>query len=40
MQRLDHFMGDALSRYYDSRDPLGKNGDFTTALKYHSYSGR
>lgn len=31
MQRLDEFMSDALSAYYDSRDPLGADGDFTTA---------
>jgi len=31
MLRLDDFMGQALSQYYDSRDPLGVNGDFTTA---------
>lgn len=31
MQRLDDFMGDALSHYYDTRDPFGADGDFTTA---------
>ncbi len=31
MQRLDHFMGDALTHYYKTRDPLGVDGDFTTA---------
>lgn len=31
MQRLDEFMSEALTRYYDTRDPLGKDGDFTTA---------
>ena len=31
MKRLDHFMSETLSRYYDSRDPLGAEGDFTTA---------
>ncbi|PCI01370.1 MAG: methyltransferase [Alphaproteobacteria bacterium] len=30
-QRLDHYMQDALSRYYDSRDPFGADGDFITA---------
>jgi NADH dehydrogenase [ubiquinone] 1 alpha subcomplex assembly factor 7 len=31
MQRLDEFMGEALTAYYNSRDPLGVDGDFTTA---------
>jgi NADH dehydrogenase [ubiquinone] 1 alpha subcomplex assembly factor 7 len=31
MQRLDEFMADALGQYYDTRDPLGMDGDFTTA---------
>jgi NADH dehydrogenase [ubiquinone] 1 alpha subcomplex assembly factor 7 len=30
-QRLDEFMRESLSRYYNDRDPLGANGDFTTA---------
>lgn len=29
--RLDLFMGQALERYYHNRDPLGADGDFTTA---------
>ena len=31
MQRLDEFMGDALFQYYNSHDPFGVDGDFTTA---------
>ncbi len=31
MQRLDKFMEQALTAYYNSRDPLGVDGDFTTA---------
>jgi NADH dehydrogenase [ubiquinone] 1 alpha subcomplex assembly factor 7 len=31
MQRLDEFMGDALFQYYNTRDPFGVDGDFTTA---------
>jgi len=31
MQRLDEFMGQALTAYYNNRDPLGVDGDFTTA---------
>lgn len=31
MQRLDEFMADALGQYYNNRDPLGVDGDFTTA---------
>lgn len=30
-RRLDDFMRDALSRYYDTRDPFGQDGDFITA---------
>lgn len=29
--RLDAYMGACLSAYYNSRDPLGQGGDFTTA---------
>ena len=28
---LQHYMGEANARYYTSRDPLGKTGDFVTA---------
>ena len=28
---LSHFMGEANTHYYSSRDPLGSDGDFTTA---------
>lgn len=28
---LQHYMGEANARYYTSRDPLGKGGDFVTA---------
>jgi SAM-dependent MidA family methyltransferase len=31
MQRLDDFMAEALTAYYHNRDPLGVEGDFTTA---------
>lgn len=31
MQRLDDFMGTALADYYNNNDPLGVDGDFTTA---------
>ena len=31
MQRLDEFMGKALTFYYNNRDPFGVDGDFTTA---------
>jgi len=31
MQRLDDFMGTALATYYNQKDPLGVDGDFTTA---------
>lgn len=31
MQRLDKYMGDALLHYYNTRDPFGVDGDFTTA---------
>lgn len=28
---ISHYMGEANTHYYSSRDPLGKDGDFTTA---------
>jgi NADH dehydrogenase [ubiquinone] 1 alpha subcomplex assembly factor 7 len=31
MQRLDEFMAEALTAYYHNNDPLGVDGDFTTA---------
>ena len=31
MQRLDHFMADALGQYYGAGDPFGVTGDFITA---------